>query len=299
MNRGVLRITAVLTLIACCDLTSASGGMIGIDDARGQGGTLASHSRFASLRGTITTLGHTLVPLTDLSSVSLTGLDAIILGMPFDGPPSRLFSAGDIQSIHGFVDLGGGLMILADGATGDDASNLNLLTEHFGVLYSLSTASASGRTVTSFVDHPVTDGVLSAGVDFQKPLTSIMSPAVDLTINAGADNIVAAVTGSGGAGNAVFLSDSTIFSDSPTADRNIGFGDNQRLLENSINFVTANPVPEPCTALLLGIGAIAIGVGRYRRAARLGRSSRSRQSPQTPAFDLNGRSELLRDAPAG
>jgi hypothetical protein len=47
--------------------------------------------------------------------------------------------------------------------------------------------------VTGFVAHPVTAGINTVGVQYQLPMT-VNSPAIDLTIGSGQDNILAAVT---------------------------------------------------------------------------------------------------------
>jgi hypothetical protein len=60
---------------------------------------------------------------------------------------------------------------------------------------------------------------------------------------------------SGGAGNVVLLTDSSLWSDlGAGSDRPITFGDNQLLLKNIVQFT----VPEPATVTLLCLGSLAL-----------------------------------------
>jgi PKD repeat protein len=98
--------------------------------------------------------------------------------------------------------------------------------------------------VRGFVPHPVTDGITSIGVDFQRPLLSMRSPAVDLTLGSGADDILAAVWGQQGAGNVVLISDVSLWGNA--TDRSIDFGDNRLLLLNILAFITSHTaIPPP------------------------------------------------------
>ena len=102
----------------------------------------------------------------------------------------------------------------------------------------------SGRSVSGFLTHSVTEGVSTVGVDFQRSMTSIQPPAVDLTAGDGLDDILA--VGSTGFGNAVFLSDTSLWSNSDAgADTPITFADNRLLLENIMLFIAPQAIEVP------------------------------------------------------
>jgi hypothetical protein len=93
------------------------------------------------------------------------------------------------------------------------------------------------------------------GVDYQRWLISITSPAIDLTIGSGADDALAVVNGVGGAGNVVLLTDSSMWRDLGVgSDRSLRTCDNQLLLENIVRFT----IPEPATVSLLCLGSLVL-----------------------------------------
>ena len=264
--KRLITICAVAGLIFVTIAPSTSpAGIIGIDSRHGfnDSSKLATGEDFDAFRATITALGHTIVPKSLFNTADLAGLDMLILKQPFSQNSPADYSWGEIAAIHTFVNSGGGLMVHGDGGTGSDAyaSNLNALVLPYGVVYASSATEGSGYTISGFVSHPVTAGVLMIGIDYQRREVTITSPAIDLTIGSGADNALAVVNGSGRAGNVVLLSDTSMWSDPGAgSDRPITFGDNQLLLENIIRFT----IPEPGTVLLFGLGSLA--VLRKRRA---------------------------------
>ncbi len=97
-----------------------------------------------------------------------------------------------LRNVLSFVGGGGGVF-LADAANGFDVANFNDLVSPYGVTYASSPTDGSGRTVSGFVPHPLTQGVTQLGVDFQLPMT-VTAPALDLTTGGGQDNVLAVYT---------------------------------------------------------------------------------------------------------
>ena len=233
--------------------------IIGLDSRNGMYDStiFATGDEYDSFRSTITGLGHTIVPVSSFETNDLFGLDSLMLKQPYSENSPAGFSDSEISAIHAFVDGGGGLVVHAEGGTGSEdlVNNLNSLVSPYGVIYADLATANSGVTVTGLVAHPVTDGVTMIGVDYQRKLVSITSPAIDLTIRSGEYNVLAVVNGIGDAGNVVMLSDTTIWKDSETgSNHSLMTGDNQFLLENIVQFT----VPEPATISLLCLGGLAL-----------------------------------------
>ena len=206
------------------------GAQIGIDAVHGfdAASTLATGSSFSSFRATITGQGNTIVPLTSFDAANLAGLDGVILLIPYsqnsanytpsqmialqafaqravftsdsslwtDSGSDRPIGFGDnLQLLKNSVNFisAKGILAIGDDGSGFQVANFNALVAPFGITYSDTPTDPSGRTVTGFVAHPVTAGISTLGVDFQLPMT-VNSPAIDLTIGSGQDNILAAVT---------------------------------------------------------------------------------------------------------
>lgn len=233
--------------------------IIGLDSRNGMYDStiFATGDEYDSFRVTITSLGHTIVPVSSFETEDLVGLDCLMLKQPYSINNPTGFSDSEISAIHDFVDTGGGLVVHAEGGTGSDdfVDNLNGLVSPYGVTYADLATANSGVAITGLMAHPVTDGVTMIGVDYQRKLISITSPAIDLTIKSGEYNVLAVVNGIGSAGNVVMLSDTTLWKD-PEAGSNYSIisGDNRLLLENIVQFT----VPEPATISLFCLGSLVL-----------------------------------------
>ena len=243
-------------------ITSSSvshASIIGLDSRNGMYDStiFATGDEYDTFRATITSLGHTIVPVSSFETEDLVGLDCLMIKQPYAGNSPTGFSDSEISAIHDFVDTGGGLVVHAEGGTGseDFVYNLNSLVSPYGVVYADLATANSGVVITGFVAHPVTNSVNMIGVDYQRKLISITSPAIDLTIKSGEYNVLAVVNGAGGAGNVVMLSDTTLWKD-PEAGSNYSIisGDNRLLLENIVQFT----VPELTTVWMLFLGSLAL-----------------------------------------
>jgi hypothetical protein len=267
MRRTPTWLRGALSGVICLAVALPAGAKtVGIDARHGYSADsiLATSSSFSIFRNTIVSAGHTIVPKASFNAGDLAGLDALILNQPYEQNSPAGFSAGERTAIHEFVAEGGGLMVHAEGGRGFLHDNLRSLVNPYGISYLSRATCADGRTVTGFVPHPVTAGLTSIGVDYQRRLTRTDWPAIRLTIESGSyeDNVLAAVNGVGGSGNIVFLTDTGLWHDpDPASDRPITFGDNLLLLENAVAFIT---IPEPATVVLMALGGLAV-VRRRKR----------------------------------
>jgi len=263
MKQTWFYVAVFVSFMTASSISHAS--IIGLDSRNGMYDStiFATGEQYDSFRATITSLGHTIVPVSSFETEDLVGLDCLMLKQPYSINNPAGFSNSEISAIHTFIDGGGGLVVHAEGGSGseDFVDNLNSLVSPYGVIYADMATANSGVAITGFVAHPVTDGVNMIGVDYQRKLISITPPAIDLTIKSAEYNVLAVVNGVGGAGNVVMLSDTTLWKD-PEAGSNYSIisGDNRLLLENIVQFT----VPEPTTISLLCMGSLALLIKRRK-----------------------------------
>jgi hypothetical protein len=212
-----------------------SSNVVGLDDRHGFDATLflGTGTYQSDFRAAITTAGKSIVTLNALETANLAGLGALFVQLPYDMNNAPL-TASEIAAIVAFVGGGGGLVVIGDGGNGGNQTNLNLLAQNWGVTFSTNPLWPSGLVVSALVAHPVTTGVTSFGLDYGVPMT-VTTPAVAL--NTGGEVALAAVTGSAGSGNVVFISDGC-FNNSAGSDYNIFSLSNALLLANIVEFVT-------------------------------------------------------------
>jgi hypothetical protein len=233
--KGVIGLFGSFTAI----VLSGTAATIGLDTRNRDTSENLSGKDYEEFRATITAAGHRFVYITSFSTTNLTDMNALIVLQPFY--ESDRFTSNEIAAIHSFVKAGHGLLLIAEGGseTSLTVENFNSLCGSFGATYADTVLHANGYTVTGFVAHPVSLGVNSIGVDYDRSLVGIVNPATNLTLLSGENDILAAAIGTNGGGNVVFVSDLTMWIDLDVQDgRDITFGDNRRLLQNIISFIT-------------------------------------------------------------
>ena len=89
--------------------------------------------------------------------------------------------------------------------------------------------------------HAVTSGIVSHGLDYYRPMSSIAPPAVDLTLSGVLDDQVWAVAeGTAGAGNVALLSDATAFLNPGSGgDYELSDLDNRKVFLASLGWVAS------------------------------------------------------------
>lgn len=242
--------SALAAGLAFAVLLPAVSGQLILLDARGgfdSSHNLASGSGFTQFRNEITSAGFQYAPVSSFDSASLQGASAIFLLQPYSA--AAAYSQTEISALTSFAS-NHGLVLLADGGTGSSADYLNALSSSFGVIFASTATEPLGATITQFNPHPLTAGVHSIGLDYQRRLT-INSPASDLTPGSGPDDFAAT------SGRAIFVSDSSIFMDPDAfSDASIASGDNRRFAQNVILTVVPEPTPFIPAALLLASVAL-------------------------------------------
>ncbi len=254
MKATVAKTAAGTAIVLLMSVAAARAATIGIDAVHGwdAAAVMGTGGDFETYRAVIESKGHTIVPLYDFKAATLAGLDAVVALQPYS-QNDHLFAPKEIEAIHDFVSAGGGLVLHADCGVGSDSglAGLNALASPYGVTFATGQSEGDGHTVTDLVQHPVTAGVSTIGVDYQRRLTGIDPPALDLTRRPDADDVLAAVNGGPvREGNVVCLSDSGLWASE--GDRIITFADNRRLLENTMDFITGEPPALPGDADLDG-----------------------------------------------
>ncbi|MDA1017739.1 MAG: S8 family serine peptidase, partial [Planctomycetota bacterium] len=221
----------------------STGGpaVIGIDNRHGFSSLdyLGSGGSFDEFRAEIVNAGHTLVLLNSFNAADLAAVDALILNQSYSQNASA-YTTTEMAAIENFVIGGGGLMVHGDGGGGNLVDNLDQLAAPFGISFFATASEGDGHTVTQFVSHELTDGLNSVGVDYQRRVIA-SSPSQDLTIQGGADDVVAVVESYQGGGNVVAFSDTSMWDDSDGgSQRPLAFGSNRQLLNNAIEYITSS-----------------------------------------------------------
>lgn len=243
--------------------------IIGIDNrdgdtlANGQTSFLATSPRYSTFRSIISSPGNTIVPLSSFNASDLAELDAVFIKQPI--LTNQEFSSSEISALHNFVSSGHGLVVMGEGGLSTDTTvaSLNTLVSPYGVSYASTAVQSNGYAIGGLLPSPLTTGVFSIGIDYERPFSSISSPATDLTLGSSQDDGLAYITAGP---RVVLLSDTSLFADSGTgSDRDITFGNNAQLLANITAFITATPEP---TALPLLASALLLFSTRRTPATR-------------------------------
>ncbi|MFC1601401.1 carboxypeptidase regulatory-like domain-containing protein, partial [Candidatus Sumerlaeota bacterium] len=240
--------------------------VIGLDNRHGYGpdSFLGSGGKFAAFRDTLTAAGHTLIPLTSFTNVDLEPLDMVFIKQPYEkNGNGEGYSESEISALLSFSGArGGGLMVLGEGGDGSDplVGNLNEVVENWGITYDGEATDQGGHQITDFATHPVTRGVNRIGIDYQRRISGVSAPSVDLTnVNGGPDDALAAMLGVGLGGNGVFLSDASLWMNPGAGSAyDIDFGDNRLLLINIVNFLQERVISGTVTEG--GTGFVYMGV---------------------------------------
>jgi len=229
----------------------SSADVIGIDNRNGYDADtlLGSGSDFSQFRAVIASMGHTIVMVTDYTN--LAGIDALIAQNPH--APDQEYSAGEMASINTFVASGHGMLALgeAGGDSSDHLPNMNQMVNSFGAAFTLPELNGHGLIVDEFESHAVTQGVSQVGIDYYRKV-AVSGNTMDLTGDT--SDFLAALDGTAGAGNTVFLGDISLWKDPGTgSDYGITDFGNELLLRNIIGYT----VPAPSSlALLAGTALI-------------------------------------------
>ncbi|MCP5524750.1 MAG: hypothetical protein H7A46_24765 [Verrucomicrobiales bacterium] len=221
---------------------------------------LATGEGFAQFRDLAVEQGFSLLPEVSFTAVDLEAVDALVLLQPY--ALADAYTPEEVEAIQLFAARGGRLVVLADGGTGSSAAYLNDLSLSFGISYSETTADALGATLTDFVVQKLTVGVEGIRVDYQRPITA-SPPGEALAWSGALTDACLAVSG-----NAVFLSDSSVFMNPDGySDASIADASNAVLARNVVRYLAA--VPEIAAVLPVSLALLGFtGCRLVRRCLR-------------------------------
>ncbi len=206
---------------------------VGLDAIHGNDGndSLFAGSDFVTFRSVVTDGGDLVEPLVTFDAAELQGVNAVVIKQPYW--PDTI-SDSVVSALTAFVAGGGGLLVIADGGTYAQVSNINKVASVFGVRFSSNEEWLNGIGAIALGSHPVMNGVSAFGVVYGLPMSQVNAPAVSISQPA----VLAAADGIAPAGNVILIGDSTVWSNSPNAPYDIDDWDSQQLLRNVIAHIT-------------------------------------------------------------
>jgi hypothetical protein len=135
----------------------------------------------------------------DLDSGILTGVDILILFFPMVA-----LTGAEVTAVNNFVQAGGGLLLVGTDNNPTwqfSSSNLNAISQTYGVTFSTDTADAWIATTSDFVSHHITQDVsaIHSNIDFKLKGTTLTveSPATSIISEDGNPVVAVAEAGSG------------------------------------------------------------------------------------------------------
>ena len=255
---------AVLVLMVAARQAACETVLGGFDLARGGEGSLRDGEFFERLRPDITSgfAPATFSSTNTLTDAYLSTIDVLILDAVWSGSgPAQVnpLSPDEQMALRGFVESGGGAVLLTDAETAFEAANESFL-DPFGLDSTGYLEFDQTLTITD-PSHPVADGpfgtVTSVDYWFSAYFNNLGPDAVQVGTVDGRPGLAAIAPGQlePGSGGVVFFSDHS-------PGRN-----NSTVMLNSIAFVISDAViPEPSTLVLLFSLALAgAGVGYQRK----------------------------------
>ena len=156
------------------------------------------------------------------------------------------YSSVEVDRITDFVSNGGGLLIMGDN-TDCENENIQPVASPFGISLGLSYIEPSDVYTSTLADHPVFDGVSEIYMRAAGEISAVFpSNEIAWQEETGMALVAAGVYGNG---RVVALGDIN-----PWAET--GYYDEADNVLFSINTFEYLAIPEPCTLLLLGFGAV-------------------------------------------
>ncbi|MHC4646578.1 MAG: PEP-CTERM sorting domain-containing protein [Planctomycetota bacterium] len=161
------------------------------------------------------------------------------------------YTPEEVSRIVDFVNNGGGLLILAEQQHIRANANIQPVASAFGVTPGITNLDVAVYT-SNLADHPIFDQVNTIFMNSPGDL-SVSGDASAAAWEEGTDKILAAVT-QYGQGRVVALGDSGLWAYIDSAQDYFHEADNPQFAVSALTYLA---VPEPATALLLGLGGLA------------------------------------------
>lgn len=229
-----LMFLGLITMISSAGMCFAANALF--DEGHGQYWPMSSDGLFEAARTAITGAGHTISTHTGLITFeAMAGFDIFVTGTL-----NSSLTTTEIEALSQFVTAGGIVFVNHDGGWSSDSatSSVNSFLAPYGVVLASYSSYTGGLLVEGYSTHCLTEGVSSLGLDYVRLITSISSPAVDLTT--GSIDILAVFENENG-GKVIVLPDDSLwgYSDEPS-DYSITDLDNLTMLLNIFNCMTGS-----------------------------------------------------------
>jgi hypothetical protein len=238
-----------ISVAAACVLggtSTADARPILIDESHGQRWSFYSNDRFDDARAELQNAGHTLANLPGvpgaITPAALAGYEVFFTGTLDDS-----YTPAEIAVLQGFVAGGGGVLVAHDSGWGSNGAtpSVNDFLAPYGMQLAGNSIGAGGLIVSGFESHCLTEGIETLGLDYLREISSITSPALDLTL--GPIEILAIFDDGGGW--VIVISDDSLWSDPGAgSDYDLYDFDNLTMLLNAFGYTGCLPTAVESTS---------------------------------------------------
>ena len=211
---------------------------------------------YEGLRTEIADRGHDIATLTTLTVQSLSTVDVFytsLLDEAFELSPS------EEAALESWLQIGGTLLSAGDLrlASGDPNPAYNELLNPFGINQSGAASPRIGTANVVDLANEITNGLNGPVMEFDYATAALFdADASALTLAQDSTGAIIAIRKEIAAGRIVAFGDFNMFTDAFRMEPE------ERLFFNTVD--SATEIPEPASALLIGLGLVALALGRPR-----------------------------------
>ena len=162
------------------------------------------------------------------------------------------YTTAEVQAIVGFVNNGGGLLVMGDAQSSPNA-NIQPIADELGTTLGVSNLSPLFLYTSDLIDHLIFEGIDEGIYMYAAGDLTISSPASAAAWKEGTGEIIAAVA-EYGKGSVVVLGDCSLWATGEFWDY-FHEADNPQFSVNTFEYLA---IPEPATVLLLGLSGLVL-----------------------------------------
>jgi hypothetical protein len=192
----------------------------------------------------------------DLDTVDLSSTDILVIASGSGGFTRHTTS--ELAAIRGFVERGGGLLLMSDIHAGSGGERMQDVLGLFGASIYQRPFTATDITSTQILDHPALDGVAELYLRYSSPI----DPGI-LTPYAFHRGDVMFAAGKVGKGRVALLADGDALGISEWTIPYLDMGDNRQFAVSTFRYLS---VPEPSSLLIASVLLATLGL--YNRSRR-------------------------------